>query len=217
MKYVKFSFPLGMLSAIAYFIHVFLGQMLWKEYNPITTDISSLTASGAPNADLLHIFTTIYGLCFLIFTVGMLIKAMDAYHFITKIGYAIFFIMALTTVFGYNLFPLTGDKTVMTFQNLMHIIVTIVVVFTTIGSLFCIAIGYLRKDKLKALGSICLIIAVLITIFGMLNPIGMGMELNILGLSERLVIFTLQAFVFFLSYIYTFGSKLLIVNKLINQ
>jgi heme A synthase len=212
MKYVKFSMPLGMLSSIAYFIHVFLGQMLWKDYNPITTDISSLTASGAPNADLLRIFTTIYGLCFLLFTAGMLIKATYVYHSITKIGYVIFFIMALTTVIGYNLFPLTGDKTVMTFQNLMHIIVTIVVVFTTIISLFCIAIGYLRKDKLRSLGRICLIIAILITVLGMLNPIGMGMELNILGLSERLVIFTLQAFVFFLSYIYTFGSRLLLIK-----
>ncbi len=212
MNYVKCSTPLGMLSAITYFIHVILGQLLWKEYNPITTDISSLTALGAPNASLLRIFTTIYGLCFLLFTLGMLVNAIYTYHSVTKIGYVIFFIMALTTVIGYNLFPLTGDKTVMTIQNIMHIIVTIIVVFTTIASLFCIAIGYLRNDRLRTLGRICLTTAILITAFGLLNPISIGLELNILGLSERLVIFTLQAFVFFLSYIYTFGSNLLIVK-----
>lgn len=37
-----------MIGALAYFIHTILGNILWKEYNPITTDISSLTATGSP-------------------------------------------------------------------------------------------------------------------------------------------------------------------------
>lgn len=209
MKLTKWLMPLGMISAVVYFAHVFVGQMLWKEYNPMTTDISSLTAVVAPNANLLNIFTAIYGMCFLLFAIGMVIKAFKDYHTITRIGYFIFLIMALTTVIGYKLFPLMGDKTEMNFQNMMHIIVTVVVVFTTIFSCFFIAVGYSKKEKLKILGTICFITAVLITIFGALNPIGMSMELNILGLTERLVIFTLQAFVFFLSFIYTFNSSLL--------
>ncbi len=176
MKFVKWLMPLGMISAVVYIIHVFLGQMLWKEYNPITTDISSLTAVGAPNAGLLRIFTTIYGVCFLLFATGMVIRAWREYHTLTKIGYTIFFMMAMTTVVGYNLFPLTGDKTVMNFQNLMHIIVTVVVVFTTIFSVFFIAFGYLRQENFKSLGTICLIAAVLITVFGAFNPVGMAME-----------------------------------------
>jgi hypothetical protein len=143
----------------------------------------------------------------MLFAAGMLIKAFGEYHGVTRVGYAAFFLMTLTSVVGYGLFPLSGDKAVMTFQNLMHIIVTAVVVFTTIFSLFCIAVGYLKKEKLKLLGRVCLISAVWITAFGALNPIGMALELNILGISERLVIFPLQAFVFFLSYIYTFRRK----------
>ncbi len=149
MKYIKWFMPFGMVSAVFYFIHVFLGQMMWKEYNPITTDISSLTANGAPNAGLLRIFTTIYGIRFLLFTFGMLVKAFQEYHKITKIGFVLFFIMALSTVVGYNLFPLTGDKMVMNFQNMMHIIVTVMVVFATILSFFFIAIGYRRKEKFR--------------------------------------------------------------------
>lgn len=210
MKLLKWLMPLGMVSSVVYFFHVFLGQLLWKEYNPITTDISSLTADGAPNADLLRTFTMIYGLCFLLFVLGLVVKAFKEYHTLTKIGYIIFFLMALTTVAGYKLFPLSDDKNLMNFQNMMHIIVTVVVVFTTIFSLFFIAFGYLLKENLKVLGLICLITAVLITVFGVTNPIGMSMKLNILGLSERLVIFTLQAFVFFLSLIYTINHKLIL-------
>ncbi len=210
MKTIKWLMPLGMISAFFYFLHVFLGQMLWKEYNPITTDISSLTADGAPNADLLRIFTLIYGVSFMIFTLGMIFRTWKENHLVTRIGYILFFVMAVTTVVGYNLFPLTGNKNEMNLQNMMHIIVTVAVVFTTILSTFIIAFGYLRKDKLKTLGRICLLTAFLITIFGATNPIGMGLQLNILGLSERLVIYTLQLFVFFLSFLYSFDSKLVI-------
>lgn len=213
MKFLKWLMPLGMISAIAYMVHVFLGQMLWKEYDPITTDISSLTAVGAPNANLLRIFSAIYGVCFLLFTTGLLIKSFREYHTLTRIGFLTFMIMALTTVVGYSLFPLTSDKTVMNFQNMMHIIVTVMVVFTTIVSFFLIACGYLQKEKFKLLGIICLITAILITLFGALNPIGMANNLNILGLTERLVIFTLQAFVFFLSFIYTFEIKIFFSQK----
>lgn len=213
MKNTKWIMPLGMISAVAYFAHVFVGQALWKEYNPITTDISSLTAVGAPNADLLRPFGIIYGVCFLLFVIGMAIKAFKEYHTITKIGYVIFLAMAITTIVGYNLFPLTGDKTVMNFQNMMHIIVTVVVVFTTIFSFLFIAFGYLKKEKFRPLGIICLLTAVLITVFGVLNPIGMSMKLNILGLTERLAIFTLQAFVFFLSFVYTFNIKALLTKE----
>lgn len=210
MRFIKWLMPLGMIAVVVYFAHVFVGQMLWKEYNWVTTDISSLTAVGAPNAELLRILTTIYGACFLAFTLGMVLISFKEYHIITKTGYIIFFIMAFTTTIGYTLFPLTGDKTVMNFQNMMHIIVTVVVVFTTITSFFLIANGYLKKEKLKPLGIICLVTAFLITVLGASNPIGMANEWNILGLTERLVIYPLHIFVFFLSFIYTFNFKSLL-------
>lgn len=207
MKLTKYLMPLGMVSVIAYLIHVFAGQLLWPAYDPIAMDVSTLTADGAPNAGLLRIFTMVYGICFTLFAIGLVIKAFALYHTPTKIGYIIFLIMAVTSIFGYALFPLSGDKTVMSFQNLMHLIVTVIVVFTTIFSLYFIAYGYLKKERLRLPGYISLAAAVLITIFGPLTPIGMANEWNVLGLTERMVIFTVQAFVFALSFLHTFQAK----------
>lgn len=204
MKLGKYLMPFGMIGTLAYFIHTTLGRILWREYNPITTDISSLTADGAPNAGLLRIFTLIYGICSLVFVFGMVVKAFQEYNKLLKTGFVIIFIMQITSVAGYSMFPLTGDKTVMTFQNQMHIIVTVIVVFTTIASSFFIAFGYLKEEGKKKLGIFSLIMAVLITLFGSLNPITMSVGLNVLGLTERLVIYTLQIFIFTLSFIYTF-------------
>ena len=57
------------------------------------------------------------------------------------------------------------------------------------------------------MGKITLVIAILITVFGALNPIGMVLQLNILGLTERLVIYTIQVLMFILSYYYTFREN----------
>ena len=207
IKITKYLTPLGMIAVISYFIHVFLGQILWKEYNPLTTDISSLTANGAPNAELLGIFTLIYGIAFLLFTLGMVAIAFEKYHKVTKIGFLLFMIMALTSLVGYAFFPLTSDKFAMNFQNMMHILTTVIVTFTTIFSIYIIGYGYLKKEKLKNLGKITIAAASLIVLFGFLNPIAIALQINIVGLTERLVIFTLMIFTFLLSFIYTFDIK----------
>lgn len=204
-KFEKITMPLGMVGVVAYMLHTILGNLLWEEYNPITTDISSLTAVGAPNAVLLKIFTNAYGICSILFVAGLIIKSFRKYHLVTRVGYIVMMIMQIISMVGYSLFPLTGNKKVMNFQNSMHIIVTVAVVFTTIAFGFILAVGYLKQEKIKQLGSFVIIMSIIITIAGATNPIGMAMQLNILGLTERLVIYSLQFMMFTLSYYYTFN------------
>jgi len=206
-KLEKYFMPLGMIGVVGYILHIIIGELLWAEYNPITTDISSLTAVGAPNAAILKFFTSIYGVCTILFVAGLIIKSFRKYHWATRIGYIVMIIMQLISLFGYSLFPLNGDKTVMNFQNMMHIIVTVAVVFTTVASGYILAFGYLKQEKMKNLGRFILIMSIIITVTGATNPIGMGMQLNILGLTERSVIYSLQFLMFVISYYYTFNKK----------
>jgi predicted membrane channel-forming protein YqfA (hemolysin III family) len=195
--------PLGMMGALFYFSHTIIGNLLWSEYNPITTDISSLTATGAPHVVLLRILSLVYGVCMLLMIIGLLSRSLTLNQHL-RIGYLLLLIMQITSLVGYSLFPLSGDKTEMNFQNTMHIIITILVVFTVIPALFFMASGYLKEEETKKLGKFTLIMAILITIFGMLNPISMQLKLNILGLTERLVIYNLQILMFIISYYNTF-------------
>lgn len=200
---IKVLQAFGMVSVVFYFINVFLGQALWKEYNPITTDISSLTAIGSPNSELIGIFTLIYGICAVIFAIGIVPESFNRkYSHITKLGFIFLLAMTIISLIGYALFPLSPDKTALSFQNIMHIIITGITVLLTILFLFFIGIGFIKKEKFIKLGKISIIAAILIIIFGVLNPISVALGLNILGLTERLVIFTLEIFIFFLSFIY---------------
>jgi len=205
-KFEKYSSPFGMIGVISYFIHTTLGNILWTDYNPITTDISSLTAFGAPNRNLLIIFTSIYGFAIILFALGMIIKSFRKYHTAVRAGWIMFMVMSTVSLFGYTLFPLTEDKAVMNFQNVMHIIVTVIVVITMITSIFTLAFGYIKQEKMRTLGRFILIIASVITVSGVLNPIGIVNNFNILGLTERAVIYSLQVLIFSLSAYYTFSK-----------
>jgi hypothetical protein len=207
-KFERIAIPLGMVGILFYLSHTLLGRILWAGYNPVTMDISSLTAEGAPNAGLLRVLTTIYGLCMIAFAGGMVSVAFRRHGALVRAGSVTLLVMEVVSMFGYMLFPLSGDKMVMTFGNLMHIIVTIVVVLTTIASGFLLAAGYLKREKMRALGRFTLIMAILITLTGMTMPIGMATGLNLLGVTERMSIYSLQAMLFVLSACYTFSAAL---------
>lgn len=191
----------GLLGVIAYTAHVVLGGILWKEYNPITQSISELTGNGAPNAALLSIFTTIYGILVVIFSVCVYInfKTMRVKR-TALIGAVLLIIMEVTSLVGYSLFPLNQQQGVslMDFQNIMHLAVTGVVVICTIGSGYFIGIG-LRRSGIKGIGLFIIICSIVITVFGAFTPISMGAGLPVSGLAERINIFSLQLWISVLS------------------
>jgi hypothetical protein len=197
-----------MIGILFYLAHTLLGRILWAEYNPVTMDISSLTADGAPNAGLLRALTTIYGLSMIAFSIGMVMTAFRRHGALVRAGYITLLVMEVVSMFGYMLFPLSGDKVVMTFNNMMHIAVTGVVVLTTIACGFLLAVGYLKHEKMRSLGVFALVMAVLITLTGMTTPIGMGAGWNLLGVTERLSIYSVQTMLFVLSARYTFSGKM---------
>ena len=208
-KFQRLTMPMGMVGAIFYLCHTFIGQLLWPEYNPITTDISSLTAVGAPNRNLLMIFTIIYGVATILFVIGMISISFYKYQSAVRTGWIIFLVMNVVSIFGYSLFPLSGDKAQMTFNNMVHLAVTVIVVFTTITAGFVLAVGYIKQEKMKCLGTFVLVMAIIITITGLFNPIGIANGWNIMGLTERAVIYSLQLLIFVISAYYTFtkGKK----------
>ena len=74
MKLLKFLMPLGMIGAAAYMLHALLGPALWPAYDPMVMDLSTLTADSAPHARLLRVFTIVYGVCLILFSLGVVIR-----------------------------------------------------------------------------------------------------------------------------------------------
>lgn len=203
MKLLKICMPLGMAGAVAYMSHALLGQLLWPSYSPMVMDLSTLTGDSAPDAGLLRVFTNAYGGCLIFFFGGLVIRGRTAYHAPTRIGYGLFLFMAIVSTVGYAMYPLMGDKEMMIFQNRMHMVITVLATLSTLLSLYLLAYGYLKEEKRKLPGWLSLIAALIMTAFGALNPIVMYADIPIQGLVERITIYSLQAYVFVLSYLHT--------------
>jgi hypothetical protein len=183
----------GIIGAAAYAAHVVIGGILWEGYNHITQTISELTGSQAPNADFLLIFTNIYGICMIIFSVNLLLQVRQKkLHKAVWIGALLLTIMEITSYVGYSLFPLDTSGALSGFQNIMHMVVTAIVVICTIGTGFFMGAGMRKSPEYIKLGTFILVCAVIITVFGAMTPAFMANNIPVSGLTERINIFTLQ-------------------------
>jgi len=189
----------GALSAVVYAAHVIVGGLLWQGYSHLTQTISELTADGAPDASLLRVFTTVYGVLALIFAAWLIFALRRTSVKRTAIvGAVLLFVMEFASLVGYGLFPLRGG-TEMDPENMGHLIVTGIVVVCTIGSVLLCGIGLRRTAGLKALGVFSLVCVGIIVVSGGMTPVAMANDLPVAGLIERINIFTLQTWVFVMS------------------
>jgi len=156
-KTVKLIPLFGIFSIIMYFLHIFLGEIFYEGYNPLAQAISDLTASNSPSKIIAKIFSTLYGICAVTFSVGFFVCLKNKINKVLTVSSFIFCVMNTISFLGYTFFPLSESGYAGTFQDKMHIIVTVLVVFLTISSLVLFSIGFFRVKRYKWLSviSIC--------------------------------------------------------------
>lgn len=201
MKLQRWLISLGMIGVISFLIHAILGRVLWPGYNPVTQYVSELTADNSPSAPISRVFVIIYEICFLAFSLGMVITAFRKHNLRLKIGYTSIFVIAIFSILGYGVFPMTVGF-LFSLKNIMHLIITTAMFCSTILAVYLLSWGYF-KQKLKKLGQITLIAALLCTTFNLWLLYVLLNGQNIQGLIERLAIYTFHAFTFIVSLFYT--------------
>ena len=187
-KTVKLIPLLGISSVILYFLHVILGEIFYEGYNPLAQAVSDLTASNSPSKNIARLFSTLYGICAVSFSVGFFAYLRNKINKVVTVSSFIFCIMNIISFFGYTFFPLSESGYAGTFQDKMHIIVTVLVVLLTIASLVLYSIGFFRTKEHKRLGVIS-ISTLLVLIIG-------AMLINILpkeyfGVAERINVYSI--------------------------
>ena len=190
-----------MISTVIYILHVIIGGALWEGYSHLEQPISDLTALTAPDRLLLSAMTSVYGILALIFAIVLYCLLKQHVSKILRNGLLLLIVMEAVSFFGYMLFPLKSlGVEHFSFMNIMHIAVTAIVVVTTICSTFLLGIGFLKIQRTKRLGLCISVGAIIITISGISIGFVISNELPIVGLIERINIFSLLGIVFILSY-----------------
>eukprot|EP00764_Aduncisulcus_paluster_P011928 gnl/Carplike_NY0171/4863_a6631_291.p1 GENE.gnl/Carplike_NY0171/4863_a6631_291~~gnl/Carplike_NY0171/4863_a6631_291.p1 ORF type:complete len:231 (-),score=1.85 gnl/Carplike_NY0171/4863_a6631_291:89-781(-) len=185
------------VGVLCYLSHTILGDILWDSYNPITMDISTLTSNTCPFYFPFRILTFVYGVIMIIFSILLFLN----YYPISttlKTACSLYIIMNSASFIGYSFFPIDKEASSSSFGNVMHLVTTFIVVFTSIGFSFTFSIGY-RKVHLPQ-AKILLVFAILISIFGVSNPIVISNNFPFMGVTERLVIYTILAQAIYIAY-----------------
>ena len=187
----------GLIGVFFYFLHIILGTFFYEGYNPMAQAISDLTASNSPSKNIAGFFSMIYGIFTIIFSICFFTYFKQKINRCVTFGAGFFCIMTIVSFLGYTLFPLSEPGYAGTFQDIMHMVVTIMVVLFTIIALILFIIGFFRTKKLKYLGIISLCSFLILLAGSMLMNL---LPKDYFGISERINVYSIVIYTGILSF-----------------
>jgi hypothetical membrane protein len=193
---------LGIAAVVFYFLHIIVGNILYAGYSPITQAVSDLTANGAPSEIAARTLSGIYGVFVVTFSLAFYIFFRGKLNPIFSLGALLFLIMQISSAVGYTAFPLSGAGYKGSFQDVMHIVTTVVVVVLGILALILLAIGFIKNKEHKILG----LLAIATLFLMMTGAILSGAVPEIFGIAERITLYSLHAYIVILA-VFLLGYK----------
>ena len=189
MKLSKLG-ALGVISLLSYTAMAVFSPLAYPGYNWMTMAVSELSAVGAPSADLANRINCLFGPCGLISIMAVCVAVANNPSKRFRFGVYCFAAMEWLCTVGYTCFPWVSDAPNTAPQNVMHLLVTVLVVVFSLAALVLILHGA-KKAGQKSLGiwtGICLAAMII-------GPVGTGLlPASVLGLFERLGTFSVVVF-----------------------
>lgn len=154
-KLINWTGLTGIISLISYTAAVLLAPRAFPGYDWMSQAVSDLSAQTAPSRLLWNQLSAAYDICSPVCMICVSIFLSDK-KIGTKLfraGIYMFAIMNWISAIGYKMFPLADSgKDIGTFQEKMHIAVTIAVVLLSIVSLTMLIIAGFKKSGMKSIG-----------------------------------------------------------------
>jgi hypothetical membrane protein len=195
-KLIEIFSLFGVMGVFFYFLHVILGTLFYEGYNPMAQAISDLTASNSPSRNIAMPFSFFYGIFTAVFSICFFVYFKHKTNKFVAFGAGFFCSMTIVSFLGYTFFPLSESGYAGTFQDIMHIAVTIMVVLFTIIALILLVIGFFKTKNIKYLGIISLCTFLLVLTGPMLMNI---LPKEYFGIAERISIYPLMVYTGILS------------------
>lgn len=193
---------LGIVSLLSYAAAVFFSPLAYPGYDWMAQAVSDLSAVSAPSRMLWTQLSSLYGVCGMISIMMVCVFIQGKLNKTLRIGIYLFAAMNWASNVGYTMFPLTEAGTPGTFQDIMHAVVTALVVLLSISSLTAIMVGGFRDKRYRGIA----IWATLALATMFIGAIGVGVvPKEYFGIAERFSTFSATAFNAVLG-VYLFGG-----------
>lgn len=189
-KRVRMFGILGVISVLSYTAMVVFSPLAYPGYDWLSMAVSDLGAEGAPSEQLASQLNALFGPCGLVSIMFVCVGVTGCKSKVLKSGIYFFAAMEWVCNVGYNLFPWVKDAPASNPQNVMHLLVTVLVVVFSLASLVLVAIGA-RKEEMKSLG----IWAIVCLVAMLIGPLGTSLlPKAVFGLFERFSTFSAVVF-----------------------
>lgn len=147
----------GILSFISYLSATIFAPMAFPGYDWMSQAVSDLSAETAPSRMLWERISAFYnvGGIVCITCVSIFISENKVGTKLFRTGLYMFNIMELISCVGYKMFPLVdAGKDISSFQEIMHMVITVPVVMLSIASLTVLIVAGAKDKRLRNIGTI---------------------------------------------------------------
>jgi len=182
---------LGVVSLLSYTAAVIFSPLAYPGYSWMAQAVSDLSAMNAPSSMLWKQLSSLYGVCGMISIMMVCVFIQGKLNKLLRVGIYLFAAMNWVSCIGYAVFPLTNSGYAGKFQDIMHVVVTVLVIVLSIISLVVIMLGGYRDKQYKTL-AIWAIFALLLMVAG---AIGINIvPIEYVGVPERFSVFAATGF-----------------------
>ena len=182
---------LGIISFLSYTAAVVFSPLAYPGYNALAQAVSDLSAADAPSLALWNQLSALYNVCEIVCVTVVCIGIQGQKTKLLRLGIYFFAAMEWISAVGYRMFPLSSSGYPGAFQDVMHMIVTAIVVLLSIISLTVIIIAGAKSKDCLSFG-ICAGIALSMMLIG-----AVGMKIvpkEYFGVVERFSVFAATGF-----------------------
>lgn len=181
----------GVLSFISYTAAVVFAPLAYPGYDWMSQAVSDLSAANAPSLSLWNSLTAFYNVCEVLCATIVCVGIGGKKTKLLRSGVYLFAAMEWISAVGYRMFPLSDSGYAGAFQDVMHMVVTAVVVLLSIASLTLIIISWAKNRTCRSYG-ICATIALSMMLIG-----AIGIKIvpsEYFGIVERFSVFAATGF-----------------------
>lgn len=182
---------LGPVSFLSYTAAVVLAPLAYPGYNRMAQAVSDLSAANAPSLMLWNQLTALYNVCEVVCATVVCIGIEGHKTKLLRSGIYLFAIMEWVSAVGYRAFPLTDSGYAGAFQDIMHMVITALVVLLSLISLTVIITAGAKSRECRSYG-VCAGIAL-----GMMLAGAVGIKIvpaEYFGIAERFSVFAATGF-----------------------
>lgn len=182
---------LGVVSFLSYTAAVVFAPLTYPGYNRMAQAVSDLSAANAPSLALWNQLSALYNVCEVVCVTVVCIGIQGRKTRLLRSGIYLFAVMEWISAVGYRMFPLSDSGYAGAFQDVMHMVVTALVVLLSVVSLTLIIVAGIRNRDCRSYG-VCAAVALAMMLVG-----AMGMKIvpaEYFGVVERFSVFAATGF-----------------------